>query len=77
MPGGHLYREQPLLGRDDGNTGVYSPSYGIIYKGLKNCVIRDNVLHDGALKELLLDLGGLEEGVVIGDNPGRLFATGD
>ncbi|MFY9923980.1 MAG: right-handed parallel beta-helix repeat-containing protein [Opitutaceae bacterium] len=64
-------------GRDDGNTGVYSPSYGIIYKGLKNCVIRDNVLHDGALKELLLDLGGLEEGVVIGDNPGRLFATGD
>jgi hypothetical protein len=34
-------------------------------------------MHDGALKELLLDLGGLEEGVVIGDNPGRLIATGD
>jgi hypothetical protein len=63
-------------GRDDGGQGTYTPSYGIIYGGLRNCVIRDNVMHDGALTELLLDLGGNAEGVVIGDNPGRLFAAG-
>jgi hypothetical protein len=63
-------------GRDDGGKGTYTPSYGIIYGGLRNCVIRDNVLHDGALRELLLDLGGNAEGVVVGDNPGRLFAIG-
>ena len=63
-------------GRDDGNKGTYTPSYGIIYRGLQNCVIRDNVMHDGALRELLLDLGGHAEGVVVSDNPGRLFAVG-
>ena len=63
-------------GRDDGNVGTYTPSYGIVYKDLRNCVIRDNVLHDGALKKLVLDLGGLEEGVIVGDNPGQLFTTG-
>ena len=61
-------------GRDDGNAGVYSPSYGVIYRGLKNCVISNNVLHDGALRQLALDLGSNEEGVVVKDNPGRLFA---
>ena len=61
-------------GRDDGNAGIWSPSYGIIYQGLENCVIRDNVLHDGAMKQLMLDLGGHATGVVVGDNPGRLFA---
>jgi hypothetical protein len=62
-------------GRDDGNAGVWSPSYGIVYQGLRNCVIRDNVLHDGALKQLLLDLGNQQEGVIVGDNPGRLYAV--
>jgi len=60
-------------GRDDGNAGIWSPSYGIIYQGLENCVIRDNVLHEGAMKQLMLDLGGHGEGVVVGDNPGRLI----
>jgi hypothetical protein len=60
-------------GRDDGNEGVWSPSYGIVYQGLENCVIRNNVLHDGALRQLLVDLGGHGEGVSVGDNPGRLF----
>ena len=63
-------------GRDDGDAGTFSPSYGIVYGGLRNCVIKDNVLHDGALKALMLDLGGQEEGVIVGDNPGRLFAAG-
>jgi hypothetical protein len=60
-------------GRDDGPKGVWSPSYGIVYQGLRNCVVRDNVLHDGALRQLLLDLGGHQEGVIVSDNPGRLF----
>lgn len=60
-------------GRDDGGKGTYSPSYGIVYQGLENCVIRDNVLHNGALRELMLDLGAHGEGVVVGENPGRLF----
>jgi hypothetical protein len=60
-------------GRDDGNKGLWSPSFGIIYQGLENCIIRDNVLHEGALRQLFLDLGGQEAGVVVGDNPGKLL----
>ena len=62
-------------GRDDGNAGIWSPSYGIVYGGLENCVIRDNVLHDGALKQLIVDQGSNRDGVVVGDNPGRLLAV--
>lgn len=61
--------------RDDGNTGTFSPSYGIIYQGLRNCVIRDNVLHNGALRQLMVDLGGHAEGVVVGENPGQILAV--
>jgi len=60
-------------GRDDDGRGVWSPSYGVIYKGLEQCVISQNVLHKGAIKELLVDLGGHGEGVVVKDNPGSLF----
>ena len=60
-------------GRDDGGTGVWSPAYGIVYSGLRNAVIKDNVLHDGAIKELIVDGGGNQDGVIVGDNPGRLF----
>jgi Pectate lyase superfamily protein/Right handed beta helix region len=62
-------------GRDDGGKGAFSPSYGIVYQGLRNCVLRNNVLHDGALTQLIVDLGGQQEGVLVGDNPGRLFAV--
>jgi hypothetical protein len=62
-------------GRDDGNEGVWSPSYGIVYQGLENCVIRNNTLHDGALRQLMADLGGHGEGVSVGENPGRLFVV--
>jgi polygalacturonase len=61
-------------GRDDGNQGIWSPSEGIVYQGLENCVIASNTLHNGALRQLLVDLGGHGEGVVVKDNPGRLFA---
>ena len=59
-------------GRDDNGGGVWSPSYGIVYKELQNCVISNNVLHDGALQQLMVDLGGHGEGAVVKDNPGRL-----
>jgi len=61
------------VGRDDGGGGQWSPSFGIIYRDLQHCVISNNVLHDGAIKELLADLGGNETGVVVKDNPGSLF----
>ncbi|HEY6447811.1 MAG TPA: glycosyl hydrolase family 28-related protein [Acidobacteriaceae bacterium] len=60
-------------GRDDGNQGTWSPSEGIVYRGLADCVIANNTLHNGALRQLLVDLGGHGDGVVVKDNPGRLF----
>jgi hypothetical protein len=62
-------------GRDDGPKGVWSPAYGILYRGLRNSVVRNNVLHDGAIKELLLDQAGHHEGVLVSDNPGSLFTN--
>ena len=61
-----------VAGRDDGDKGVFSPSYGIVYQGLENCVITNNVLHDGALRQLLFELGGHDESVMVRDNPGRV-----
>lgn len=61
------------VGRDDGGTGVWSPAYGIVCKNLENCVITGNVLHEGALRQLIVDQGGHGEGVVLRDNPGSLF----
>jgi len=61
------------VGQDDDGHGVWSPSFGILYKELEHCVISNNVLHHGAIKQLLVDLGGHGEGVVVKDNPGSLF----
>jgi len=58
------------VGRDDGSKGEYSPRCGIVYGKLENSVIKDNVLHRGALEELLVDLGGHGDGVVVKDNVG-------
>lgn len=60
-------------GRDDGGRGVWSPAHGIVCKNLHNCVITNNVLQEGALRQLILDLGGHDEGAVLRDNPGSLF----
>lgn len=62
-----------VVGRDDGGGGQLSPSCGIIYRDLQHCVISNNVLHNGATKQLLVDLGGNDAGVVVKDNPGCLF----
>ena len=59
-------------GQDDGG-GKFSPRYGIILRALKNSIVKDNVLHIGALQELVRDLGGHGEGVIIKDNVGSLF----
>ena len=59
-------------GRDDGNAGVWSPVNGIVYGGLKDCVIANNTLFEGALRELMVDLGRHGEGLVVKDNPGRV-----
>ena len=64
-----------VAGRDDGDKGVLSPSYGIICEGLENCVIANNVLHDGALRKLILELGSDREGVIVRDNPGRVLVA--
>jgi hypothetical protein len=62
-------------GRDDGGKGIWSPAYGIITRALHNCIVKDNVLHDGAIRQLMIDLGGNTESVVVADNPGRLFTN--
>jgi hypothetical protein len=62
-------------GRDDGNKGLWSPTYGIIVQNLENCVVTNNVLHDGALRQLLVDNKGHKDGVLIKDNVGRLRAS--
>lgn len=59
--------------RDDGPRGRFSPRFGIVYRHLESSVIKDNALHDGALEQLVVDLGGHGPGVIVGDNPGRLF----
>ena len=60
------------VGQDDGG-GVNSPDYGIIMRGLENCIVKDNALHIGALKEIVRDLGGHGDGVVEKDNVGSLY----
>lgn len=59
-------------GRDDGGQGSYSPDYGIVMKKLESSVIKDNVQHNGAIRELMVDLGGHGEGVIIKDNVGSI-----
>lgn len=61
------------VGRDDGGKGTWSPSYGIVYGNLTNCVIANNVLHEGATVQPMVDLGGHGEGAIVRDNPGSVF----
>jgi hypothetical protein len=51
-----------------------SPSYGICYKNLQNCVITNNVFHQGAMKTLIMGDGGT--GVIVENNPGSLLVAG-
>jgi hypothetical protein len=64
------------VGQDDGG-GINSPEYGLVLRGLKNSIVKDNALHIGALTELIHDLGEHEDGVIIADNVGNLYTDRD
>lgn len=64
------------VGQDDGG-GLNSPEYAIVLRALKNCVVKDNTMHLGALTELIADLGEHGEGVIIADNVGSVYTERD
>jgi len=59
--------------RDDGPHGQFSPRYGIVYRALEDSIIKNNVMHQGALKKLLVDLHDHGENVIVADNVGKVF----
>ena len=54
------------VGKNDGGGGVLSPDYGMIIENCEGCVIKDNTMMNGALKELLIVSDN--EGCIISDN---------
>ena len=58
-------------GRDD-NGGIFSPDYGIVIKNLDDSIIKDNTLFHGALKRLILDIGGHGPNFIMKDNVGSV-----
>jgi len=61
-------------GRDDHGKGALTPDYALVLRALRNSVVANNVMHRGAMKELIVDLGGHGEGFILKDNPGSLHA---
>ena len=61
-----------MVGTDDGGGGRLSPAHGIVYGGLRDSIIRDNVMHKGATRQLMVDLGGHDEVSIVKDNVGSL-----
>ena len=59
------------VGRNDNGGGVPSPDYSFIITDSKNCVIKDNTFHNGALKENLV-LRGDNSTCIIKDNIGSV-----
>lgn len=62
--------------KDDGRNGRISPFYGIIIEECAHCVISDNVMLPGAVKELIHNKGGNGEGMVVKDNTGEVLPEG-
>ena len=60
------------VGRDDDGSGRFSPSAGIVYKGMSSSVITNNVMDEAAMDALFVDLGGNAETAIVKDNPGCL-----
>jgi hypothetical protein len=61
------------IGQDDFEKGKITPAYGIVYRDLEQCLIKDNVLHDGAVKQLIVDLGhNNEKTTIVKDNIGSI-----
>ena len=45
------------LGCDDGGVGVWSPSYCVVIKDCKQCIVRDNVWNRGSIEHGIVLLG--------------------
>jgi hypothetical protein len=63
------------IGRNDSGAGQTSPTFGIVYEGLKNSIIRDNVLHNGATRQVMVDLGGHDDASIVEANVGSTAPT--
>ena len=66
------------VGRNDGGGGILGPKYGFIIRNNDNCIISNNSLKEGALKELLIVENNINS--IIENNIGSLtdesFTTG-
>ena len=59
-------------GRDDNAKGEWSPDYSIVIRKLESSIVKDNVMHEGSLKDLVVDQGEHGPGVVVEHNVGSL-----
>lgn len=59
-------------GKGDSGKGEWSPDYSIVIHRLENSVIKDNVMHEGSMRELLIDRGEHGPNVIVKDNVGSL-----
>ncbi|WOO43254.1 right-handed parallel beta-helix repeat-containing protein [Rubellicoccus peritrichatus] len=66
---------QMAAGQDDLGKGRFTPDSCIIYKSLTDCIIKDNVMGKGAMKELNIDLGEHGENLLFKDNIGSILQT--
>lgn len=57
-------------GKNDDASGLRSPDYGMVLGHLRACVIKDNVMQCGMVKQGILDLGDHEGDVEISGNIG-------
>lgn len=55
-------------GIDDGGVGVLSPDYSFVLKDLHSCVVKDNVMRGGYVKEAIVELGDNSDNNIIKDN---------
>ncbi|MBN1673511.1 MAG: right-handed parallel beta-helix repeat-containing protein [Kiritimatiellae bacterium] len=59
------------VGRDDGAGGEWSPDHAMVFGSLDGCMITNNVMHNGARKELIVDRGN-NTNTVVKDNVGSI-----
>ena len=59
-------------GKGDGDTGRFTPDFGVVYQHLTESIIRDNTLYRGAVQQLIVDLGGTDEQTIVRENVGSL-----
>ncbi|OPZ30729.1 MAG: Pectate lyase superfamily protein [Lentisphaerae bacterium ADurb.BinA184] len=57
---------------DDPTQGQLSPSFGIVYRELRDSVLANNVWPHGVTRQFLVDRGDNDATVIVRDNPGRL-----